>query len=203
MELKINISANIITDEKIVKSTLQAQDGTCQFCGFQAEKFQEVLQIENEDTPKVACSFCAQTLNLFETAARRAGFLIYLPEMGQAELNNILKAIYVARSSDDAKISGQARKAFDEISSRKNQATEILGTNDPEKLAIIMKSFLNADQKKQFNEKLTGIRLLSLDKKIITEDGMEFNEFPQMLNYWKNSVDFLRKDPKEWIENLK
>ncbi len=67
---------------------------TCQFCGFQANQYQEVINLDGNyrnhrlSNLATACSFCAQCFFL-ETIGRSefgGGSLIYLPEMTQGEL---------------------------------------------------------------------------------------------------------------------
>gem|GEM_PF-376035 len=195
--MKLKLGVNAIVDKELDKlKALSDFDYTCQFCGFKSKKYQEVLDINGHHA--VACSFCAQSLNLLACAERRAGYLIYLPELTQAQLNNLLRAIYVVRTSTNASNANKARKLFDALSSRRKIASLILGTDDPYMLGKIIDSFMNNREKSQIEEKLDGIRLFSLDKKISIEDGMEFNEFPQILNYWKTDVEFLNKKCTEW-----
>lgn len=196
MDLRLGIFDEKLSDEEQICTLSDCEDNCCHFCGFKSEKFQEVIKCGNENY--VACSFCYQTLNLLACARRRAGYLIYLPEFTQAELNHMLRAIYVARSSDNSNIANKARKCFDVLSSRRTVAEDILGTDDPKILAEIINSFMSDEERNMIPEKLKGIRLMSLDKKIEVEDGMEFNEFPQMLNYWKSNVDFLKQPCSTW-----
>jgi hypothetical protein len=195
LELKIGVNNSVVSEVDRLEA-LSNSDNVCDFCGFKADKFQEVLSYDGENV--TACSFCYQTANLFACADRRAGYLIYLPELTQIELNHVLRAIYVARTDINPKIADKARRAFDVFTARRKIANEILGTDDPKTLAEIIASFMSDAEKKLIPAKLSGIRVLSLDKKIELEDGMEFNEFPQMLNFWKSSVDFLNSPCSNW-----
>jgi hypothetical protein len=195
LKLELGVNNSLVSNSE-KEDAIASSNGVCQFCGFKADKFQEAIKYAGQNV--AACSFCFQTLNLFACSSRRAGYLIYLPEFSQIELNHMLRALYVARTDVDPKISDKARKAFDVISARRKVATDILGTDDPKILADIMYSFMNEYEKSNISSKLSGIRLLSLDKKIEVEDGMEFNEFPQMLNFWKSSVDFLNQPCSNW-----
>lgn len=76
----------------------------CQFCGFQAKEFQEVVNIDNNymnnkiDNLITACCFCSQCLFL-ETVGldeMGGGQLIYAPEISQADLNSFCHVLFCA-----------------------------------------------------------------------------------------------------------
>jgi intracellular multiplication protein IcmJ len=77
---------------------------TCQYCGFQAKEFQEVINVDgnyrNNKTSNMvtACCFCSQCLFL-ETIGldeMGGGQLIYAPEMTQADLNSFCHVLFCA-----------------------------------------------------------------------------------------------------------
>lgn len=77
---------------------------TCQFCGFQARQFQEVVNLDRNfyhttlSNMVTACCFCAQCFFL-EAVGRSdygGGRLIYLPEISQAELNGLCHVLFCA-----------------------------------------------------------------------------------------------------------
>jgi intracellular multiplication protein IcmJ len=48
-------------------------------------------------------------------------------------------------------------------------------------------------------KKLEGIRLFPLDRRIIKEGDLEFNQFPQILAYWRSKDGpFGGKVPNKW-----
>lgn len=166
-------------------------DHTCQCCGFQSKKYQEVLhkdgnqanfKIENLVT---TCVFCHQIFHLEKAASMRSGVLIWLPEIDQAALHHMIRAIYVARVTQGP-IADAARSAFDMLMARKDEAKKRIGTDDPVVLARAMTDFLEDNEYQYRDKKLNGIRLLPLDRRIITEGDLEFNQFPQMLAYWRS-----------------
>jgi intracellular multiplication protein IcmJ len=76
----------------------------CQFCGFQAQAYQEVINLDNDyrhnklSNLATACCFCTQCL-FFESVGQGGyggGKLIYLPEMTQVELNSFCHVIFCA-----------------------------------------------------------------------------------------------------------
>lgn len=77
---------------------------TCQFCGFQAKQYQEVVNLDGIYTNNklnnliTACCFCSQCLfiesiNFDELGG---GQLIYMPEMSQADLNSFCHVLFCA-----------------------------------------------------------------------------------------------------------
>ncbi len=77
---------------------------TCQFCGFQAKEFQEVINLDRNfyntklSNMVTACCFCTQCYFL-EAVGRSdygGGRLIYLPEIAQADLNGLCHVLFCA-----------------------------------------------------------------------------------------------------------
>lgn len=77
---------------------------TCQFCGFQARQFQEIVNLDRNflntklSNMVTACCFCTQCFFL-EAVGRSdygGGRLIYLPEISQADLNGLCHVLFCA-----------------------------------------------------------------------------------------------------------
>lgn len=81
---------------------------TCQFCGFQAKLFQEVINLNNDYTNNrlvnltTACCFCAQCffIESVGVGGYGGGTLIYLPELSQTELNSLCHVLFCAITND-------------------------------------------------------------------------------------------------------
>lgn len=94
--------------QSIQTKVLERDAYTCQYCGFQAKEFQEVVNIDgnylnNKSSNMItACCFCVQCLFLqavdFEDAG--GGQLIYLPEMSQADLNSFCHVLFCAMDNN-------------------------------------------------------------------------------------------------------
>lgn len=90
---------------------------TCQFCGFQAKDYQEVVNLDQNylnnrlSNLVTACCFCAQCFFL-EAVGKGdygGGVLIYLPEIDQANLNSFCHVLFGAIASNTSyKTSAQA-----------------------------------------------------------------------------------------------
>jgi intracellular multiplication protein IcmJ len=81
---------------------------TCQFCGFQARLFQEVVNLDNNYTNNklnnlvTSCCFCAQCffIESVGVGGYGGGTLIYLPEITQEELNSLCHVLFCAITND-------------------------------------------------------------------------------------------------------
>lgn len=81
---------------------------TCQFCGFQARLYQDIVNLDNDYTNNrlsnlvTACCFCAQCffVESVGVGGYGGGTLIYLPELTQAELNSLCHVLFCAITND-------------------------------------------------------------------------------------------------------
>jgi intracellular multiplication protein IcmJ len=77
---------------------------TCQFCGFQAREFQDVVNLDGNyannkfSNMVTSCCFCTQCLFLQAVGMDEmsGGQLIYMPEMTQGELNSFCHVLFCA-----------------------------------------------------------------------------------------------------------
>lgn len=185
-------------------SILKRDDHTCQCCGFRAEKYQQIVHL-NGDTRDWAdnnvatvCVFCHQCFDLVDTGQKRSGMLVYLPEMAQNTLHHIMRALYVARVTQTG-LGDAARDAYERLMKRGDEAARRLGSNDPESLGIVLRDFTSQKQMADFQERLNGIRLLPLDRRMVRDGDLDYNQFPQILAYWRSkNGPFGGKPAAEW-----
>lgn len=200
--------AQILTAE-LKKAVLDRDDNTCQCCGFKSAKYQDVHFIDNNsknlrmDNLATACIFCHQCFNLDQTTKMRSGVLIWLPEIEQHVLHDIARAIYVARISQGP-MAEAARKALDVLMSRREEARRRIQTDDPFVLTTVLKDFMTPGLYAERGPKLDGVRLFPLDRRIIKEADLEFNQFPQILAFWRSKDGpFGGKAPSIWLDLYK
>ena len=94
--------------ESYEQKVFQRDRYTCQFCGFQARLFQEIVNIDgnyaNNKLPNLvtACCFCSQCffLESVGVGGYGGGTLVYLPELSQAELNSLCHVLFCAITND-------------------------------------------------------------------------------------------------------
>lgn len=81
---------------------------TCQFCGFQARLFQDVVNLDNNYSNNrlsnlvTSCCFCAQCffIESVGVGGYGGGTLVYLPELSQSELNSMCHVLFCAITND-------------------------------------------------------------------------------------------------------
>lgn len=186
----------------------ERDQNTCACCGFRSAKYQDILfkngnpadtRLENVAT---VCIFCHQCFNLDLVNTMRSGMLVWLPEIDQPALHHIARAIYVARISQGA-VANAARQALDILMARREEARRRLGTDDPYIVATVMRDYLTNKHYEMRAAKLDGVRLFPLDRRIIREADLEFNQFPQILAFWRSKEGpFGGRLPAQWIDML-
>lgn len=94
--------------EKFKQKTLERDNFTCQFCGFQAREFQEVVNLDDDyrnnksSNLVTACCFCAQCFFIESVGIGEygGGTLVFLPEITQADLNSFCHVLFCAITND-------------------------------------------------------------------------------------------------------
>jgi len=191
------------------KMVFERDNYTCACCGFRSEKYQEIhyldsnsknLDLQNLQT---VCIFCHQCFNLEQATSMRSGVLVWLPEISQTDFHHIMRAVYVARISQGP-MAEAARVTLDALMGRREEARRRIQTDDPYVLSVVLKDFLTAKYYAERSEKLSGIRLLPLDRRLIKEADLEFNQFPQILAYWRSKDGpFGDRPPSLWSNLFK
>ena len=190
---------------ELKQKIIERDDCTCQYCGFKAKKYQEIFFLNGDEGDHreknlvTACIFCHQCFQLEKVSEMKSGVLIWLPEIQQTELHHIARSIYVARISQGP-VAEAARKSLDIIMSRREEAKKRISTDDPYILSTVLRDYLGPKSYNQRMSKLEGVRLFPLDRRIIKEAELEFNQFPQILAYWRSKDGpFGGKAPPTWI----
>ncbi|MDR3423518.1 MAG: type IV secretion protein DotN [Alphaproteobacteria bacterium] len=181
---------------------LARDDFTCRFCGFRSRQYQRVVPVEGGYA--TACGFCEQTLNLERAGVMGSGVLIWLPEITQAELNHIARAIYVARAEEGGEMADVATRALNALTARRIEAKKRLGSDDPFLLATVLHENLNNRERPAAIAKLEGIRLLPLDKYMVRSQSGNVNGFPKIVKFWRSpSGPFAQLPTGEWKDMFK
>jgi intracellular multiplication protein IcmJ len=85
----------------------ERDNNTCQFCGFQALQFQDVINLDQNyrnnklSNMATACCFCAQCFFLESVGkdGNGGGVMIYLPEITQGDLNGFCHVLFCAMAN--------------------------------------------------------------------------------------------------------
>lgn len=172
---------------KLEKQILARDQNTCRYCGFTSEKYQVVVNINQDYSPgqskpnnlATACLFCAQCFFLDGIGHDNnwGGTLIYLPEISQADLNHFCRVLF-ASMMQDAPYKGKLQTAYLSLKDREHLVNATFGpkSSDPYTFAqTLIDSNLSAEQLQ--HPVLTNLRLLP-DRKSFTEETI----------YWKTTV---------------
>lgn len=141
---------------------------TCQFCGFQAKQFQEIVNLDgNFNNNKMvnlvtACCFCSQCffIESIGMGGYGGGTLIYLPEFKQTELNSLCHVLFCAITNDTGyKASSQSIYRGFKFRSQAVEDKFGEGTSDPAILGhLLIDSAITAEN--GANKVLNNILLL-------------------------------------------
>lgn len=178
-------------DDALKATILERDRFTCRYCGFKAKKYQQLHYLNgnvSDTRPSnlvTACVFCHQVLRLDLVSPMRSGTLIWLPEVGQASFHHLCRAIYIARITS-GHMAKAARQVYDLLMARREAVKARLGTDDPSVLTAVMQDFLEDDEYEDRAKKLDGVRLMPLDRRIVKDGDLEFNQFPQILAFWRS-----------------
>lgn len=194
---------------EIKKAVFDRDDQTCACCGFRSQKYQEIHFLDQDptnlsmDNMVTTCIFCHQCYNMDQASAMRSAVLIWLPEVSQIDLHHIMRAVYVARISQGP-MAEAARATLDSLMARREEVRRRIGTDDVYVLSTVMRDFLTSRYYAERDDKLDGIRLLPLDRRLIREADLEFNQFPQILAFWRSKEGpFGAKPPTLWLNLYK
>jgi intracellular multiplication protein IcmJ len=193
-------------DEDTRKKIFERDNHTCQYCGFESKKFQLVHVKDgnpkntSDDNLATSCIFCHQCFHIDKVADMKSGTLIWMPEMTQAQVHHLARSIYVARITQGP-MTEIARNTLEMIMKRREEAIKRLKTDDPKVLSLVLRDYLTNDQYNKRHAKLDGIRLFPLDRRAVTEGDYSFNQFPQILAYWRSKDGpFASMTPNDWVD---
>jgi len=175
---------------------------SCRYCGFQSEKYQICAGAASEDPDalRTVCIFCDQVLHVDVIPKQRSGCLVWLPELSQAELNRAMPEIYALRISRGPK-ADQARAILNRIMKRREEARENFGSDDPLELIRRLQD-CGEDRGEIDRLAVRGLRVMPLDRRITREADLEFNQFPQILVYWRSKNGPLSRTKTEMSKRV-
>lgn len=197
---------------KLIQQTLEKDSYTCCYCGFQAKQFQKAIPKDwavndpRDSEMVTACIFCEQCFALETVGPMASGTLIWLPEISQATLHHIMRAVYASRAQMDIapeNIKNCADRTFEVLFNRRGEAKRRIGTDDPMVLAAALLENVNEETFHKREEKFSGIRLLPLDKRMIPSNtGKDNDQFPRIIEYWVSDEGPLGNMPPANWEGL-
>lgn len=164
-----------------VRGEVLARDNfSCRFCNFRSEKYQEVHHLDDDHKNNVknnlvtACPLCHQVHHIGLAGMAGRGIMIALPEITQAQLNQLLITLWVAKHKEGSPYKGQAERLLHQLRTRSHvvESQFAEGASDPQLVGQILLA-ANEEQYARRAEGLSGIRLMANDFK-----------FERQIAYW-------------------
>jgi intracellular multiplication protein IcmJ len=151
------------------KKVWQRDAYTCQFCGFQAKDYQEVINLDEDyhnnrlNNLITACVFCTQCFFLESVGERGygGGSLIYMTEMTQNELNSFCHVLFCAMINN-TQYKDTAQTIYQMFKIRSNIVDEKFGEgmSDPLHFAQVLLDYKANNPKADFKALYSKLRLL-------------------------------------------
>lgn len=158
----------------------------CQFCGFQAKKYQEVVNLDNNYHNNklanlvTACCFCAQCffLEIVGKDDYGGGILIYTPKITQGNLNGFCHVLFCAiNNASGYRI--DAQNIYRGLKLRSQIVEKQLGEgmSDPALFGQLLIDIPAEDREKILTETLPSLRLLP-----------SYSKFASQVNTWSQDA---------------
>lgn len=167
------------------KKILERDQYTCRYCGFQAFEFQSVVNHDQNYRNNKAsnlvtcCPFCWQCffLDALVDPQLGGGYIIYLPEINQGDLNNFSRVVFSCLLKN-APYKGKLQTTYLSFKDRTKQIEEIFGPGSSNPSTFGQTIIDSGLTKKELSHPiLTQIRLLP-----------ERKFFEKQIIYWKVNV---------------
>lgn len=155
--------------EKFSTKVWERDDYTCQYCGFQARQFQEVINIDGNyrnnklSNLATACCFCAQCyfLEAVGKGEYGGGTLIYMPEISQEDLNGFCHVLFCA-IANASEYRTDAQNIYRSLKMRSKLVEEKLGEGmgDPALVGQMLNNLIINTDETPLPSWLNSLRLL-------------------------------------------
>ncbi|EPX83493.1 HNH endonuclease [Salipiger mucosus] len=199
------------------RKVLERDDSTCQLCGFKAKKWQEVHHVNDDHSDNrkenllTVCSYCHMCQHIGLAGRNKEAVLVWLPEIPQATLHHVVRAIQVAqRWAETASqvrsvkpdtvraaqnISDGAGKLQAALREREDHAEARLGTTDLVEIANIMMAMPD-DVYERRGEMLHGFRMLPLGVRTNENE----NTMEKIVDSWMEpGGPYVSLKPQTWL----
>lgn len=168
------------------KQVLERDQYVCRYCGFQANKYQEIVNLDNNyhnnklTNLVTACCFCAQCFFL-ESVGKDdygGGVLIYLPEVSQNDLNGLCHVLFCAMFSA-TDYSTESQNIYQGLKMRTNVVEVYLGDgmSDSSLFGRMLLDAPDKDRNRIEKDILPMLRLLP-----------SYSKFNKQVKEWSESV---------------
>lgn len=196
------------------KTVFERDDYCCCFCNFKSRRYQEVYHLDDNhdndelDNLATACSFCHQIQHIGLAGLTNSGYLAWIPELAQDEVNHLLRAKFIVDYWLANKMSGtqmasakdyvRASQALDmDLKARSEMIKTVIGTDSP---LVLGDAIIATSEKigvKERDVALSGLRLVPSGTMLRGEADL----VPKMLAHWTDKTGPFANNnmPQNWI----
>ena len=156
--------------KKFQEQVFVRDDYTCQYCGFQAHDYQQVVNRDHDYRNNhlsnliTACALCAQCLFIesIEFNEYGGGRIIYFPELSQAELNGLCQVVFCAIANATS-YRTNAQTIYRDLKLRSQVVDQVLGEgmSNPSRLGQMLIDAPVEDRERVQGTVLKDLRLLA------------------------------------------
>ena len=154
---------------QIAAQILARDNYTCQYCGFQAKEYQEIVNRDQDycnNRPSnlvTACCFCSQCffLESLGEGGYGGGILIYMPEVSQGDINSLCHVLFCAMANETS-YKDSAQAIYRSLRMRSTLIDNKLGegVSDPAVFGQLMIDYATNNDSKNLSSMLSNLRLL-------------------------------------------
>lgn len=154
-------------DFKRVRGHVLERDmNTCQFCGFIADKWQDVHHLDGNHTNNAeenlvtACRLCHLVFHTGFVGANKMARLIWAPDFTQFELNHLIRTLWIGQRGTSKEIrqaSGAALFALDQMV---DVLSHVAGFSCPRLLVNQLMNMPAQELQQAYSSQMNGLRLV-------------------------------------------
>lgn len=212
------LDKNFVSDshewELTKKSVFERDDYCCCFCNFKSRRYQEVYHLddnhENDELSNLAtaCSFCHQIQHIGLAALTNSGYLAWIPELSQDEVNHLLRVKFIVDYWLANKMNGtqqisakdyvRASQSLDiNLKARSQMVKTVVGTDSALVLGDALIATANDIGVQERDTALAGLRLVPTGTMFRGDADL----MPKMLAFWTDKTGPFANNnmPHNWI----
>ncbi|CAJ6613691.1 Uncharacterised protein [Burkholderia pseudomallei] len=203
--------------QQVRRAILDACGNECAFCQHTSSKFQEVHHADDDHANNSrenlfgTCPLCHQVFHLGLAGMRDGGQIIYMPEMSQAELNQLVMLIWIIDSTQELVKAGPnpfkdagERQMFERVHSA---ATKLRGYLENRRAPVLMRigGYVKDNKALDFEPTLSQITpslfanvLMQLDDETFAKRGVALGglrllpkpeRFGERIKHWRDEAN--------------
>ena len=109
---------------KIRGPVLDAADYQCRFCTLRSDKYQEVHHLDDnhannaKENLACTCPLCHQVFHIGLASMRDGAYVINMPELSQAEINQLCLVMWIVEKTDTSRFDAQQALSYQNLANR-------------------------------------------------------------------------------------